>query len=205
MVQVAETNANVAAAGPIGLWKPQFNGWNNRNTSAGNKIDHVELGAQGAAGSIDYPLAGVTRDQANAYWDFYFGVTPGGPALPAEDWRQNGTYVRTAAAYVEQNCYGYATDRHYWVNTDGWAAIAQDEWQVHQIDFCKLACVIKLSIEDHIVWFNDCCNNGCGPNGTATPKETLEKFAASGVYKGTFGCTPQTRKIMLGTIYCKKK
>jgi hypothetical protein len=122
-----------------GLWVPQFQGWNNRNTKLGTKIENVDT--TGVSFPIDYLLGDgrtvrITAANVDAYFDRIYNRV---------------LYRRQGTANFNSNCYGYATAKGYWVTPTGFDAIVQDEYQIFQEEFCKENCVVRMAAEAHAI------------------------------------------------------
>lgn len=169
----------VTADATNGLWNPLFEPWNGKLTSASHRIENV-------ISPVGFPFTAsadtVTAPKCKDAWDADF-----------PDW----TYV--SAATCVYNCYAYATGKSYWINAPGFNILMQDEYTIHQGDYCKQGCVLKL-LDDHALKLDECCIIAEGPD---TIKKASQKCGTGPVYQITFACPPGDNGPDGATMYCK--
>ena len=174
------TSYPIPATATNGAWLPPLTGWNNRNTSAGNKIENFEVG-----GEYDFTIAGggdtVTADKSKYFWTAH---------LPG--------WTFKSAASLKTNCYAYCTGKDYWIQPAGFNVLMQDEYEVEE-EFCMAGCIMKQS-GDHCLKLEQCCSP---VENLTTIKKMSQKINTSPVYEKTFSC-PQGHIENGGTVYCKK-
>jgi hypothetical protein len=199
----ANQQRDVTANAPTGQWYPQLKTWNNRNTTAGNRIWNTD------STNVTFPFKdkggnNVTADASDAYWDKFYmiqgmGTTP------------KGTYQRVATSSFTQNCYGFATGKGYNIFFAGFAQIVQDEYTLYNQAFCSYPsikgqppCILHLPLIDHCVALTSCCPNGCPITKKTTIRVTTEVNTSSGTYQGTWDCAEGGLIVVNSIIYCPK-
>lgn len=178
-----------------GHWAPQRNGWNDRNTSAGNKVENI------AMKGITFPFKDakgreVTQKASNDFWD---------KAYLAKGQLDGGTYKRKEGSNAEfvMNSAGFSTGYGYWVQEPGLNVILQDEYEIFQDSYCKAGCIVRPVAPPHTIKIIECCPKGY-PGEKDSVKKTEERNQLSGIYQGEWKCPPGFAWLD-GTIYCKKK
>lgn len=136
------------------VWHPGWQGWNNRYTSAQNRIANANVTSSFPYTDPDNDE--VTAAMVNAYWDNYYAG-----------------YDRISGTTPARNCWGYAMPHSFWVNDD--AVILQDEYDASNgMD----ADVIALT--GHMIKIEDLHDLGCDEIRVV---KTSEKNRDSGVYR----------------------
>jgi len=161
-----------------GRWNTEYEPWNGKTTSEGNRIENT---ISPAGFTFTSGEDSVTATKCKYYYDARYG-----------DW----TFV--SAATCAQNCYGYATGNDYWMEAPGFNVLMQDEYTINTAEFCVKGCILKDS-GDHCYKLDDCCKLSSEPD---TIKEISHKPGSGPVYKKTIACPPGGKNPN-GTIYCK--
>ncbi|MDR1478199.1 MAG: hypothetical protein LBJ00_04590 [Planctomycetaceae bacterium] len=147
-----------------GLWLPANSGWDNRNTKAGSKIEHVDT-------TCSFPLNQggftITADKVNAYWDAqYLSAT------------------RIGEPGWASNCYGYSTGLGYWVQKNGYSVVLSDDWQqCTQMADVSEGCT-RNDGDDHSIKITKVAP--ANENMYRVVWETIEKQAYAGTYKKVY-------------------
>lgn len=89
-------------------YDPDLTCWCSHYTSESNKFGHAHTPNPGFP--IEYEGDTYTAAMSDNWWDDYYGLT----------------HISDSSCYG--NCFAYATGRSYWINSDGWSTLLDDDY-----------------------------------------------------------------------------
>lgn len=210
MIKDAQGNPSVGMGTRVvnkSRWIPANKGWEDVNpiqkdrytkkgSVNGKKVENFLLpeGVKDFPFSHTYNAGGgvnVTRDISKFECTWAWQL-----AYLYDEWDRGSPVIRNlvsvpagqfnTSASFDWNCYGYATGYNYWVLTDGFPVIMQDDgWTEDGKLICKAKAIGKFA-GDHVFWIGGCCPSDCG--GLETIYWTRERNATSPTFEFVWTC-----------------